>query len=132
MVDTPGWSSWRSTPDTVSKELQRGLALCHPGPHAILLVLPTNASSFGQGEWRAMEACLRSLQIPIWQRAMVLFTHGDKIGDSSCTCLIYSIVQKVKAAQKNWFEANDLSSKYLFAPKVRRVTANLRIYYRTT
>ncbi|KAM6932082.1 GTPase IMAP family member 8-like [Lycodopsis pacificus] len=79
VVDTPGWMSHSITPDRVSEELCRGLTLCHPELHVILLVLPST-SSFGQLEWRAMEAQLRLLQTPIWQRAMVLFTHGDELG----------------------------------------------------
>ncbi|XP_028429486.1 GTPase IMAP family member 8 isoform X2 [Perca flavescens] len=82
VVDTPGWLSHSTTPDVVSRELCRGLTLCHPEPHAILLVLPTT-STFGPEEWKAMEAQLRLLRVhtPIWQRAMVLFTHGDNLGD---------------------------------------------------
>ncbi|KAM6987391.1 GTPase IMAP family member 8-like [Tautogolabrus adspersus] len=79
VVDTPGWLSRTSTPDRVSQELLRGLTLCNPEPHVILLVLPTT-SVFGQMEWKAMEAQLGLLQTPIWPRAMVLFTHGDKLG----------------------------------------------------
>ncbi|KAM9359112.1 GTPase IMAP family member 8-like [Symphorus nematophorus] len=79
VVDTPGWLSHSTTPDRVSRELSRGLNLCRPEPHVVLLVLPTT-STFDQEEWRAMEAQLRLLQTPIWQRAMVLFTHGDKLG----------------------------------------------------
>ncbi|XP_031139651.1 GTPase IMAP family member 8-like isoform X2 [Sander lucioperca] len=80
VVDTPGWLSHSTTPDIVSRELCRGLTLCHPEPHAILLVLPTT-STFGPEEWKAMEAQLRLLQTPIWQRAIVLFTHGDNLGN---------------------------------------------------
>uniref|UniRef100_A0A3Q2PYG5 Immune-associated nucleotide-binding protein 12-like n=1 Tax=Fundulus heteroclitus TaxID=8078 RepID=A0A3Q2PYG5_FUNHE len=79
VVDTPGWLSPSTTPHTVSEELVRALSLCHPGPDAILLVLPTT-SMFCQEEWRAMEAQLRLLGAPIWKRAIVLFTHGDKLG----------------------------------------------------
>ncbi|KAM9732565.1 GTPase IMAP family member 8-like [Menidia menidia] len=83
VIDTPGWLTHTSTPQKVSQELCRALTLCgHSGPHAILLVLP-GPSAFGQSEWRAMEAQLRLLQTPIWNRAMVLFTHGDKLGPYS-------------------------------------------------
>ncbi|XP_060901984.1 GTPase IMAP family member 8-like [Labrus mixtus] len=79
VVDTPGWFSCTSTPDRVTQELLRGLTLCSPEPHVILLVLPTT-SVFGQKEWKAMEAQLGLLQTSIWPRAIVLFTHGDKLG----------------------------------------------------
>ncbi|KAK5869007.1 hypothetical protein PBY51_009972 [Eleginops maclovinus] len=79
VVDTPGWLTNCPTPDRVSQELCRGVSLCQPEPHVILLVLPTT-SPFGLEEWRTMEAELRLLQTFIWQRAMVLFTHGDQLG----------------------------------------------------
>ncbi|TKS81461.1 GTPase IMAP family member 8 [Collichthys lucidus] len=78
VVDTPGWLSYSTTPDKVSWELCRGLTLCHSKPDVILLVLPIT-STFGQEEWRAMEAQLRLLQTSIWQRAMLLFTYGDQL-----------------------------------------------------
>ncbi|XP_010731551.2 GTPase IMAP family member 4 [Larimichthys crocea] len=80
VVDTPGWLSHSTTPDKVSWELCRGLTLCHSKPDVILLVLPIT-STFGQEEWRAMEAQLRLLQTLIWQRAMLLFTYGDQLGN---------------------------------------------------
>ncbi|XP_015245379.1 PREDICTED: GTPase IMAP family member 8-like [Cyprinodon variegatus] len=52
------------------------------GPDAILLVLPIS-SRLGQEEWAAMEAQLRLLETPIWQRAVILFTHGDRLGPLS-------------------------------------------------
>ncbi|XP_062275136.1 GTPase IMAP family member 4-like isoform X2 [Scomber scombrus] len=79
VVDTPGWLSHSITPDKVSKELRRGVNLCHPEPHAILLVLPIT-TTFGQEELKAMLAQLSLLNTPVWQKAMVLFTHGDKLG----------------------------------------------------
>ncbi|XP_054884765.1 uncharacterized protein LOC129359272 isoform X2 [Poeciliopsis prolifica] len=82
VVDTPGWMPNSTTPHKASKELRRALALCHPGPDAILLVLSTS-SGFGQDGWRAMEAHLRLLETPIWSRAIVLFTHGDQLGHLS-------------------------------------------------
>lgn len=86
VVDTPGWMSHSLPPDRVSEELRRGLTLCRQDPHVILLALPCT-STFGQPEWRAMEAQLRLLQTPIWQKAMVLFTRADKLGGLTITVL---------------------------------------------
>ncbi|XP_020564253.1 GTPase IMAP family member 8 [Oryzias latipes] len=80
VVDTPGWTTHSPVQDTVSRELFRGLDLCPPGPHAILLMLPTH-QPFSQVEWRAMELQLRQLQVPLWQRTIVLFTHADKLDE---------------------------------------------------
>ncbi|KAF7644659.1 hypothetical protein LDENG_00218100 [Lucifuga dentata] len=71
--------SHSTTPDRVSEELSRALVLCCSEPHAILLVLPTTFT-FSQEEWMAMEVQLRLLHTLIWQRTIVIFTHGDKLG----------------------------------------------------
>lgn len=96
VVDTPGWLSHSTTPNRVSQELCRGLTLCHPEPHVILLVLPTT-TTFSQEEGRAMQTQLSLLHTAIWQRAMVLFTHGDKLGklmiiDLCLICFLMLIV----------------------------------------
>ncbi|KAG7218403.1 hypothetical protein INR49_020402 [Caranx melampygus] len=82
VVDTPGWLSHSTIPYQVSQELCRGLSLCQPQPDVLLLVLPTT-STFSPERWRAMELHLQLLQTNIWQRAMVLFTHGDELGGVS-------------------------------------------------
>ncbi|KAF3693140.1 GTPase IMAP family member 8 Immune-associated nucleotide-binding protein 9 [Channa argus] len=82
VVDTPGWLSHSATPDRVSQELSRGLTFSQSERQVILLVLPIT-TTFGQVEWKAMEVQLRLLQTPIWQQAIVLFTHGDKLGSLS-------------------------------------------------
>ncbi|XP_071327678.1 GTPase IMAP family member 8-like [Trachinotus anak] len=82
VVDTPGWLSRATTPHRVSQELHRGLTLCQAQPDVVLLALPTT-TIFSQDVWKDMEAQLRLLQTPIWQRALILFTHGDKLGGVS-------------------------------------------------
>lgn len=89
VVDTPGWLSRCSTPDWVSRELVRSLKVCRPGPHVILLVVPT-FRAFGQEQWWAMEAQLRRLETPVWRRAMVLFTQRDALGKPTITAPIYN------------------------------------------
>ncbi|KAG7269162.1 hypothetical protein CRUP_025428 [Coryphaenoides rupestris] len=81
VVDTPGWPivPGDASSNNFLREICQGLALCQRNPHAFLLVLPVT-SSFGYQEWQAMEAHLWPLHATIWPRAMVLFTHADKLG----------------------------------------------------
>lgn len=78
VVDTPGWYVGRITPGNVAQELGRVVSLCSLGPHAILLVVSATGD-FRQGKWRTTEERLRQIQAPIWQRAIVLLTHGAEI-----------------------------------------------------
>lgn len=82
VVDTPGWLSYCPISHRVSQELERGLSLCGPQLDVVLLVLSA-LSPFGLGQWEPMEAQLRSLHTPVWERAMVLFTDVDCLGNMS-------------------------------------------------
>lgn len=77
VVDTPGWEGGAAgqTPDRVKREVVSSLALCPPGPHALLLTLRVDTlvtaghvrehiELFGEGAWR---------------HTILLFTHGDQL-----------------------------------------------------
>ncbi|XP_062393745.1 GTPase IMAP family member 8-like [Sardina pilchardus] len=86
VVDTPGW--WRGvsaadTPELTKREVALGASLCPPGPHALLLVHRADFS-FGDGELKAWEEHVELLLgTGAWAHALVLFTHGDRLGDGS-------------------------------------------------
>lgn len=77
VVDTPGWEGGVAggTPDRVKREVVSSVALCPPGPHALLLTLRVDTlvtaghvrehlELFGEGAWR---------------HTILLFTHGDQL-----------------------------------------------------
>lgn len=83
LVDTPGW--WKSlplsdTPELVKDEIVLGMSLCPPGPHALLLTLRVDVS-FTAEEKRSVEEHLKLLGEGVWAHTVVLFTHGDCLGD---------------------------------------------------
>lgn len=83
LVDTPGW--WKSlplsdTPRLVKDEIFLSMSLCPPGPHALLLTLRVDVS-FTADEKRSVEEHLELLGEGVWHHAIVLFTHGDCLGD---------------------------------------------------
>lgn len=94
MVDTPGW--WRGvsaadTPELTKREVELAASLCPPGPHVLLLVHRLDFS-FGYDDlqvWEEHVECL--LGDGAWAHALVLFTHGDWLGDGA------SIEQYVEA-----------------------------------
>uniref|UniRef100_A0A8C6T6E6 AIG1-type G domain-containing protein n=1 Tax=Neogobius melanostomus TaxID=47308 RepID=A0A8C6T6E6_9GOBI len=87
VVDTPGWLPDCPTSSRVSQELERGLFLCGVQPCVVLLVLSA-LSPFGLGQWKAMEAQLRRLHTPVWEKAMALFTDAGYLGDMSVQELV--------------------------------------------
>lgn len=83
MVDTPGWQKCTpaaGNPSRTMEEMSLSVPLCHPGPHAVLLVIRADAS-FGANEGRA--AC-QHLELvlgkQVWRHTLVLFTCGDGLG----------------------------------------------------
>ncbi|XP_064190227.1 GTPase IMAP family member 8-like [Anguilla rostrata] len=83
VVNTPGW--WdnlaRCTLER-DKEIMRGLSLCLPGPHAVLLVIPVDMA-YTERHRRALQDHLCCLGEDVWRHTIVLFTFGDRLGETS-------------------------------------------------
>uniref|UniRef100_A0A4W5KW06 AIG1-type G domain-containing protein n=1 Tax=Hucho hucho TaxID=62062 RepID=A0A4W5KW06_9TELE len=85
VVDTPGW--WKNlpveyTPELVKQEIVFSASLCHPGPHTLFLVIRVDVS-FKEEETNAAEDHLELLSETVWSHTIVLFTHGDCLGDTT-------------------------------------------------
>ncbi|XP_057196754.1 GTPase IMAP family member 8 isoform X2 [Triplophysa rosa] len=83
LVDTPGW--WKSlplsdTPELVKDEILLSMSLCPQGPHALLLTIRVDESVTAE-ERRSVEEHLELLGEGVWAHTIVLFTHGDCLGD---------------------------------------------------
>ncbi|XP_036407648.1 uncharacterized protein LOC118793535 [Megalops cyprinoides] len=90
VVDTPGWK--RIAPLTFfRKDIVRGVELCPPGPHALLLVLRLDK----EVEEKSLEELLALLSDRVWRRTIVLFTHADTGG-----AIEHRIASKGKAHQR--------------------------------
>ncbi|XP_029586469.1 uncharacterized protein LOC115172822 isoform X2 [Salmo trutta] len=85
VVDTPGWSKnlpVEYTPELVKQEIVFSVSLCPPGPHTLLLVIRVDVS-FKEEETNAAEDHLELLSERVWSHTIVLFTHGDCLGDTT-------------------------------------------------
>ena len=85
VVDTPGWLKFipaELAPDWIKDEVVKSLMLCHPGPHAILLVIPAD-TSFKEGQRKIIRDNMKHLGEKVWGHTLVLFTWGESLGDSS-------------------------------------------------
>ncbi|XP_037105690.1 uncharacterized protein LOC119121832 isoform X1 [Syngnathus acus] len=81
-VDTPGWKrspSLNEIPERDKQQFKLYASKCQPGPHAFLLVVPTDAS-FSQKEKKAVLDYMKLLGNRVWSYTMVLFTFGDYLG----------------------------------------------------
>lgn len=81
IVDTPGWDwfSVHRTPRYVRKEIKRGAGLLHPGPHAILLVIPV-ISTLTTRKRQALKSHLEMFGEDASLHTIVLFSCGDWLG----------------------------------------------------
>ncbi|XP_031425747.2 GTPase IMAP family member 9-like, partial [Clupea harengus] len=99
VVEAPGWIRTRSvenTPECDKQELVLSVTLCPPGPHAVLLVIHSD-QSFTETHRRAAQEHLELLGERVWSHTIVLFTWGDRLGN---TTIEQHIEREGKALQR--------------------------------
>ena len=85
VVDPPGWyynSPLQDTSEMDKLEIQNSVSLCPPGPHAVLLTVPLH-TAFTKAMRVAVEEHMTLLSPRVWSHTMILFTHGEWLGDRS-------------------------------------------------
>ncbi|KAA0705974.1 GTPase IMAP family member 8 [Triplophysa tibetana] len=84
IVDTPGWDwfSVQRTPSNIRKEIKLGAGLLHPGPHALLLVIPV-VSTLTLKKRQAIKSHLEMFGEEACLHTLVLFSCGDWLYDTS-------------------------------------------------
>ncbi|KAI3376316.1 hypothetical protein L3Q82_016798 [Scortum barcoo] len=77
VVDTPGWEGGvaGATPERVKREIVNSVALCPPGPHALLLTLRVDTLVMAGH----VKEHLELLGEGVWRHTILLFTHGDQL-----------------------------------------------------
>ncbi|KAK7167344.1 hypothetical protein R3I94_001667 [Phoxinus phoxinus] len=78
IVDTPGWDwfSAQRTPSNIQKEIKQGAGLLHPGPHALLLVIPV-VSTLTSKKRKALKSHLKMFGEESCLHTLLLFSCGD-------------------------------------------------------
>ncbi|KAM6965904.1 GTPase IMAP family member 8-like [Tautogolabrus adspersus] len=85
VVDSPGWlynHTLQDTSEMDKHEIESSVCLCHPGPHAVLLVVGL-ASTINAPYLRAVQEHMSLFTGDVWKHTMVLFTRGDWLGSKT-------------------------------------------------
>ena len=85
VVETPGLSNLKLSPDQVRAELLQAVELSSPGPHIFLFTVILGR--FTKEEERAMEILQEILGPDVSKHTMMLFTHGDDLEEEDQTYL---------------------------------------------
>ncbi|XP_056596647.1 uncharacterized protein LOC130414654 [Triplophysa dalaica] len=85
VIEAPGW--WKNepveeSPELLKQEILLSVSLCPPGPHAVLLVIPVE-TRFKEEDRKVLQGYVDLLSERVWSHTIVLFTHGDFLGDTS-------------------------------------------------
>ncbi|XP_030630845.1 GTPase IMAP family member 8-like [Chanos chanos] len=91
VVDTPGWDWGQYVEDNTELDwnIVNSKKFCSPGPHGLLLVIRLSFS-FKEANRRAAQKYLELLGKYVWSHTIVVFTHGDWLGDTSVEQFIES------------------------------------------
>ncbi|XP_072563200.1 GTPase IMAP family member 8-like [Paramormyrops kingsleyae] len=81
VVDTPGLFNTKLSKDDLIKKITECISLCAPGPHAFLVLL--QVGRFTQEEQETLNIIQEVFGPESAQYTMVLFTHGDVLGDAA-------------------------------------------------
>uniref|UniRef100_UPI003AAF5352 GTPase IMAP family member 4-like isoform X1 n=1 Tax=Centroberyx gerrardi TaxID=166262 RepID=UPI003AAF5352 len=98
VVDTPGLCSSQLSEEQVRAELEEALQLSAPGPHAFLLT--HQLGRFTQQEQKGMETLDKMLCPAVRRYTTVLFTYGDRLGDTDIERFIREDENLQKLLQK--------------------------------
>ncbi|XP_060774118.1 GTPase IMAP family member 4-like [Neoarius graeffei] len=86
IVDTPGWDrvSIERTAKKIKNEITQSVALCPPGPHALILVLPVKTGDVPSlNELKSASQHMELLSERAWDHTMVLFLCDEDVEESA-------------------------------------------------
>ncbi|KAK7910468.1 hypothetical protein WMY93_015152 [Mugilogobius chulae] len=80
-IDTPGLFDTERKEDEMKPEIVKCIEECYPGPHVFLILLPVGR--FTQQEQEVVQQLSQYFSDQALDFAILLFTHGDDLGDES-------------------------------------------------
>ncbi|KAG1932116.1 GTPase IMAP family member 7-like [Pimephales promelas] len=95
VIDTPGFFDTDLTDSELKEEVIRCLALCSPGPHAFLLVVPIER--FTEEQQRTVQLILEMFHEDVTHHTVLVFSHADKLRGEPIETFVRKQDRKVKA-----------------------------------
>uniref|UniRef100_A0A8C2BTM1 Si:ch1073-185p12.2 n=1 Tax=Cyprinus carpio TaxID=7962 RepID=A0A8C2BTM1_CYPCA len=96
LVDTPDFTD----SDQTLEEIQSCLALCSPGPHAFLLVVPIDR--YTEEQQRTVDMILEMFSEDIDRHSVLIFSHADKLRGESIERFVLKQNRKVRDLVKRF------------------------------
>ncbi|XP_058607444.1 GTPase IMAP family member 4-like [Onychostoma macrolepis] len=81
LVDTPGFFDTDLTEEQLKQEVIHCLALCSPGPHVFLLVIPIER--YTEEQQRSIQMILEMFNADISNHSILIFSHADRLRGES-------------------------------------------------
>uniref|UniRef100_A0A9J8A3Q6 Si:ch1073-185p12.2 n=1 Tax=Cyprinus carpio carpio TaxID=630221 RepID=A0A9J8A3Q6_CYPCA len=100
LVDTPGFFDTDLKTEELQKEVIHCLALCSPGPHAFLLVIPIER--YTEEQQRTVEMILEMFREDISNHSILIFSHADRLRGESIERFVSKQNQKVQDLVKRF------------------------------
>ncbi|XP_046733055.1 GTPase IMAP family member 9-like [Silurus meridionalis] len=77
VIDTPGWFDTSLKQSEINQEVLRGLAMCSPGPHAFLLIIPI--ARFTEEQQQTVDMITAVFKENINRHTIIIFTRADEL-----------------------------------------------------
>ncbi|KAM9440158.1 GTPase IMAP family member 4-like isoform 2-T2 [Clarias gariepinus] len=94
LIDTPGWFDTSLQQSELTNEVLRCQAMCSPGPHAFLLIIPI--VRFTQEQQQTVEMIKAFFEKNISDHTIIIFTRADELEGQSIEQFISEQGQKIQ------------------------------------
>ncbi|KAF5892800.1 GTPase IMAP family member 4-like, partial [Clarias magur] len=92
LIDTPGWFDTSLQQNEITDEVLRCLAMCSPGPHAFLLIIPI--ARFTEEQQQTVDM-IKAFFENISNHTIIIFTHADELEGQSIEQFISEQSQRI-------------------------------------
>ncbi|XP_060761408.1 GTPase IMAP family member 8-like [Neoarius graeffei] len=100
LIDTPGWFDTSLQQSKVTEEVLRCLAMCSPGPHAFLLIIPI--ARFTEEQQKTLDMIEAVFKEKISDHTIIIFTREDDLEGETIEQFISEQDQRIQDVIKRF------------------------------